>query len=166
MKSRLIEVALWIKSIIATIALLIAMFLVLFAGIEGDAETIFAIWIMCLTIALCIYGITWTGNYVISGNKSNVAETLKLVFGSVHRYFWFTLFFLYFGGIAGVAFAIVRGETNTVLLWNVFAESIGATFAVFLLGCLGRLYWPNRFLGHVIGAFIISIFAIFSLQYG
>lgn len=146
----------WVKSIVAIIALIVGVIIFTVAVFETDLDLIFEFGTIILVIALAIYAVVWAGNYIVTGQRAGFLHVFQMIFGTPPRYLWFVLVFLYVGGLAS---AYKSGLSSSSLLWDAFAQGVGASVAIILLGSIGRLYRHDRFIGHVLASVIIGIVA-------
>lgn len=162
MKKRIIEVALWLKNICAVLAVVFAVAVTTFIAVEEGADDGFAATLISIAIGVSVCGVAWVINYVITARKFGAVETVHLIFGNVPPTFWFILFFMYFWGVGT---AIWSGVSDTALFGNEVAEGVGSASVILLVGAIGRLYRPNKFMGHVVGTFIMSIVVLFTFYH-
>ena len=160
MKYRLFEVVLWIAGIAAASALFVTITVIPALYADGETEGAFIVTAVALLIGVSVLGSLWVGNYIIYGQKKELRHILGMVWGKLPKYFWFIVSALYIGGILNA----FHGTASDAALWfNDFAGGVGAALALLMLGAIGRLYRPNKFLGHVVGTSIIGGLALISL---
>lgn len=157
-RGRAIEILHWGVGLAACAALLFVLVAAPIFYVDGDTETsvLFALAFL-MPLVICA-GLYLVGSYIIFGTKKGLLDFFQVVWGKIPVYLWFFLGVLYLGGI-GTAFW--RGADDAMVFGNDFSEGVGAGLAVFAIGGLGRLFRPNRLMGHVIMTTLIAIISLF-----
>lgn len=160
-QDRAIEVLQWCVGLAACVALFFVLIAAPIIYVDGDREG-------SALLVLSLFGILAFGaildmaiSYIWTGTKRGILSFFRLLWGKIPAYLWFFLTVLYLGGIGT---AIWRGATDAAIFGQDFSEGVGGALAVFAIGGLGRLFRPNRLIGHIVATALFGIISILVLM--
>lgn len=159
-KDRAIEVLHWGIGVTACAALLSVLIAAPIFYVDGDIESLVIVSLIFLGPLGFFAAVYLVGSYIIYGIHKSLLDFFQVIWGRIPAYLWFFLAVLYLGGLGT---AIRRGAEDTLVFGNDFSEGVGAGLAVFAIGGLGRLFRPNKLMGHMVITILIAIISLIIL---